>query len=180
MTATPPANFFRSAHPSHAVDRCPCKQAADSLGWPLAQEIPPMARVSTYLNFNGRTEAAFELYRSIFKTDYAMPTVRIKDIPPDPGKPRTQEQGNRIAHMALPILGGHILMGTDVPEVAEGNNVSIMLEPDSRGQAEQLFAALSAGGKVIMPLADMFWGAYFGQLVDEFGVQWLVNVDHAR
>jgi PhnB protein len=139
-----------------------------------------MARVSTALNFKGRTEAAFEFYKFIFKTDYAMPVVRIKDLPPDPGKPRTEEQANRIAHMALPILAGHILMGTDVPEVVVGDNVSIMLEPDSRGEAEELYAALSAGGKVIMPLADMFWGAYFGQFVDRFGVLWLVTVENKR
>ena len=138
-----------------------------------------MPRVSTYLNFKGRTEAAFEFYKSIFGTDYAMPTVRIRDIPSD-GKPRSEEELNRIAHMVLPILGGHLLMGTDVPEVAEGNNVSIMLEPDTRMEADRLNRALAKGGKIIMPLADMFWGAYFGQFVDKFGVQWFVNVDLTR
>jgi PhnB protein len=139
-----------------------------------------MARVSTYLNFKGRTEAAFEFYRSVFKTDYAMPTVRMKDVPPEPGKTRTDEENNRIAHIVLPILAGHLLMGTDVPHVAEGDSVNIMLEPDSRAEADRLWAALSAGGKVTMPLADVFWGAYFGELVDKFGVKWLVNVDNKR
>lgn len=137
-----------------------------------------MANVSTYLNFKGRTEKAFEFYKSIFKTEYDGPIHRIKDVPPIPGKTRTEEEGNRIAHMALPILGRHILRGTDVPEVSVGNNVSIMLEPDSRADAEALYGALSAGGEVLMPLADMFWGAYFGEFVDKFGVKWLVNVDH--
>ena len=135
-----------------------------------------MARVSTYLNFKGRTEEAFAFYKSVFKTEHVGPIVRIKDIPADRDKPRTEAEGNRIAHMALPILGGHLLMGTDVPKVTVGDNVSIMLEPGSRGAADELFAALSAGGNVLMPLADMFWGAYFGQLVDKFGVQWLVEV----
>jgi PhnB protein len=142
------------------------------------QESPSMASVSTYLNFKGRTEAAFEFYKSIFKTDYKGPIHRIKDLPPTPGKQRSVEEGNRIAHMALPILGRHVLMGTDVPDVVVGNNVNIMLQPDSRTEAEELYAALSAGGKVLMPLADMFWGAYFGEFVDKFGVKWLVNVDH--
>lgn len=139
-----------------------------------------MATVSTYLNFKAQTEAAFELYRSVFGTEYAGPIHRIKDLPPTPGKQLSEEEGNRIMHMALPILGGHLLMGTDVPQVTGGNNVSIMLQPDSREEADRLYAALSAGGNVIMPLADMFWGAYFGQFVDRFGVQWFVNVDHAR
>ncbi len=139
-----------------------------------------MARVSTYLDFKGRTEAAFEFYKSVFKTDYAGPIHRIKDIPAAEGQVRSDAEGNRIAHMALPILGGHVLRGTDVPKVAFGDNMGIMLEPDSRAEAEQLYAALSEGGKVIMPLADMFWGAYFSQFFDKFGVQWFVNVDHER
>ncbi|MBX3197612.1 MAG: VOC family protein [Labilithrix sp.] len=138
-----------------------------------------MAKTSIYLNFKGRTEAAFELYRSIFRTDYVGPIHRIKELPAPPGKPLTVEEGNRIMHMALPILGGTLLRGTDVPSVAEGTNVSIMVEPDSRAEAERLFEALAAGGKVVMPLADMPWGAYFGQLVDRFGVQWFVNIDAA-
>ncbi|HYO97321.1 MAG TPA: VOC family protein [Polyangiaceae bacterium] len=139
-----------------------------------------MASVSTYLDFKGQTEAAFEFYKSIFKTDYAGPIYRIKDTPAAPGKQRTEEEGNRIAHMVLPILGGHLLRGTDVPELSMGNNIGIMLEPDSRAEAEELYRALSAGGKVVMPLADMFWGAYFSQFFDKFGVQWFVNVENER
>jgi PhnB protein len=138
-----------------------------------------MASVSVYLNFQGRTERAFAFYKSVFGTEYAGPIHRIKDLPPTPGKTLTEEQGNRIMHMALPILGGHLLMGTDVPKVTVGDNVQIFVAPDTRVQAEQLFAALSKDGKVIVPLEDQFWGAYFGQLADPFGVQWLVNVDHA-
>ena len=59
--------------------------------------------------------------------------------------------------------------------VAASNNVSINLEPDTRAETERLFNALSAGAKVGMPLADMFWGAYFGHLIDRYGVQWMFN-----
>jgi PhnB protein len=71
-------------------------------------------------------------------------------------------------------------MGTDAPDsmgfaLTQGNNVFINLEPDTRAEAERLFNALAAGGKVQMPLQDMFWGAYFGSLTDAFGVHWMVN-----
>jgi PhnB protein len=71
-------------------------------------------------------------------------------------------------------------MGTDALEsmghsLSQGNNVHINLEPDTREEAERLFGALSEGGKVSMPLQDMFWGAYFGSLTDKFGVHWMVN-----
>jgi PhnB protein len=56
-----------------------------------------------------------------------------------------------------------------------GNNVYINLEPDSRADADRLFAALSAGGAVEMPLQEMFWGGYFGSLTDRFGIRWMFN-----
>lgn len=138
-----------------------------------------MAKVSVYLNFDGKTEAAFGFYKAVFGTDYEGPVHRIGDIPSEPGKTRTEEQKRRIAHVALPILGGTILRGTDMPAVAQGNGVSIMLEADSKSEADRLFGKLAEGGTVEMPMEDRFWGAYFGQLVDKFGVPWLVNVDHA-
>jgi PhnB protein len=83
-------------------------------------------------------------------------------------------------HIELPIVGGHLLMGTDTLEsmghtLTVGDNVSINLEPDTREEAKRLFDALAVGGKVTMPLADAFWGAYFGSVTDRYGVQWMVN-----
>ncbi len=87
---------------------------------------------------------------------------------------------NLVMHVVLPILGGHMLMGTDAPEsmgftVSHGNNIYINLEPDTRPEADKLFGALSSGGKVEMALAEMFWGDYFGSCTDKFGVQWMFN-----
>jgi PhnB protein len=140
-----------------------------------------MARVSTYLNFPRSTEQAFLFYRSVFGTEFAGPINRFADIPPHPGQPPLPEADkNLVMHVALPILGGHVLMGTDAPEsmgftVSQGNNVYINLEPDTRAETDKLFAALAEGGKVEMPLAEMFWGDYFGSLKDKFGVQWMFN-----
>ncbi|MBI1779968.1 MAG: VOC family protein, partial [Sphingobacteriales bacterium] len=69
---------------------------------------------------------------------------------------------------------------TDAPEsfgfnVNYGNNVHIALQLDNRDETSTLFEALSADGKVTMPLADMFWGAYYGSCTDKFGVQWMFN-----
>jgi PhnB protein len=49
------------------------------------------------------------------------------------------------------------------------------LEPDTRAETDRLFRAPSINGKVGMALQDMFWGAYFGSLTDQFGVQWMFN-----
>jgi PhnB protein len=139
-----------------------------------------MASVSTYLNFNGNTEAAFEFYRSVFRSEFHRPIARLGDAPTMPGQPPLSEsERNLVMNVQLPILGGHLLMGTDahpsMGQVHFGNNSHIALAPDTRAEADRLFAALAEGGKVEMPLQDMFWGDYFGNLTDKYGVQWMVN-----
>ena len=61
------------------------------------------------------------------------------------------------------------------PPLSVGNNFSIAVDAESRERCEELFAKLSAGGSVIMPLQDQFWGSYFGQCADRFGVHWMVS-----
>lgn len=140
-----------------------------------------MARVTTYLNFNGNTEEAFLFYKSVFKSEFAGPIMRFDGAPPCPGQPPMPAAMTKmVMHVALPILGGHVLMGTDSPEAMGhklnfGNNVYINLEPDSRAETDRLFAALGAGGKVEGALQDMFWGAYWGCLTDRFGIHWMFN-----
>jgi PhnB protein len=141
-----------------------------------------MARVNTYLNFSRNTEEAFNFYRSVFGGEFGGNGIsRFSDIPPSDHAPVVAaEDKNLVMHVELPILGGHLLMGTDAPEsmgftVNVGNNVYISLEPDSKEETKKLFDALSAGGKVTMELADMFWGAYYGSCTDRYGVQWMFN-----
>lgn len=141
-----------------------------------------MASVSTYLNFTRNTEEAFNFYKSVFGGEFSGEgIVRFSTIPPQEGQPPMKEEDkNLVMHVGLPILGGHVLMGTDAPEsmgfhVKPGNNVYINLEPDTREETDRLFKELSEGGKVEMPLQEMFWGDYFGSCVDKFGVQWMFN-----
>lgn len=140
-----------------------------------------MARVTTYLNFSGNTEEAFLFYKSVFKTEFVTPLMRFSDGPPASGQPpMPAAQARLVMHVSLPILGGHVLMGTDTPEAMgfklnQGNNVYINLEPDTRAETDRLFAALGEGGTVEMPVQEMFWGAYWGTLTDRFGVKWMFN-----
>lgn len=140
-----------------------------------------MARVSIYLNFPRQTEEAFNFYKSVFGGEFVDGIHRFSEVPPQPGQPPMNEADkNLVMHIVLPILGGHQLMGTDAPEsmgfqVKFGNNIYINLEPDTRPETDKLFAALSAGGKVEMPLQEMFWGDYFGSCTDKYGVQWMFN-----
>lgn len=140
-----------------------------------------MAKVSTYLNFARETEEAFNFYKSVFGTEFVGEIARFASVPPQEGQPPMKEEDkNLVMHIALPILGGHVLMGTDAPEsmgftVISGNNVYINLEPDTRAEADRLFKALSEGGKIEMEMGEQFWGDYFGSFVDKFGIGWMVN-----
>jgi len=141
-----------------------------------------MSRLSTYLNFSRNTEEAFNFYRSIFGGGFSGSGIsRFGDIPHSDGMPPIPEEDKYLVmHIELPILGGHILMGTDAPEsmgfhLNKGNNVHINLEPDTKEETKKLFDALSAGGIITMELQVMFWGAYYGSCTDKFGVQWMFN-----
>jgi PhnB protein len=140
-----------------------------------------MSRVSTYLNFMGTTEEAFVFYRSVFGTELLAPIARMGDMPQDPnGPPLTEEEKNLVMHVELPILGGHVLMATDMlasqgHELRHGNNVTLNLELEDRLETERLFGQLSEGGSDVFGLQDMPWGAYWGTCADRYGVRWMFN-----
>jgi uncharacterized glyoxalase superfamily protein PhnB/uncharacterized protein YndB with AHSA1/START domain len=145
-------------------------------------------RSSTYLNFPGNTEQAFNFYRSVFGGEFHGKGIqRFGDIPPVEGMPPLSDADKKlILHVELSILGGHIIMATDAPEsmgmkVELGNNMHINLEPETKKETKRLFDALSAGGKVTEELRDMFlggyWGGYYGSCTDRFGINWMFNCD---
>ena len=137
--------------------------------------------VSTYLNFMGTTEEAFLFYRSVFGTEFNGPIHRIGDAPGDPSVPPLSDaEKNMVMHIELPILGGHVLMATDMLEsmghqLKLGNNMTINLEPDTRAETDRLYQALSAGGSDCSDMQEMFWGSYWGTCCDRFGVRWMFN-----
>ena len=143
-----------------------------------------MAKMNPYLNFDGKTEEAFNFYKGIFGRDFMGPINKMGDMPGCENMPANEK--NRVMHVALPINDhGDVLMGSDtVPSMGhthtEGNNVQISLHPDSREEADKLFKGLSAGGKVEMEMQDTFWGAYFGSFIDKFGIRWMVNYQHTQ
>ena len=140
-----------------------------------------MAKTSIYLNFQGSTEEAFNFYKSVFNTEFAAPIMRMKDMPSQPGMPELSEKdGNSVMHVSLPILGGTLIMGTDMLEsmgqkLIVGNNITISLEPDTNDDADLLFNALSEGGSDAAPMRNEFWG-YWGCCLDKFGIRWMLNV----
>ncbi|MEO6000869.1 MAG: VOC family protein [Chitinophagaceae bacterium] len=138
-----------------------------------------MSKVNPYLNFHGNTEDAFNFYKSVFGGEFVM-LQRFKETPHGDTMSATDKE--KIMHIALPIGEGTILMGTDTLDsmgqtLTVGNNFSFAITPESEDQANTYFKALVDGGKVVMPMEKAFWGAYFGMLVDKFGIQWMVNYE---
>ena len=139
-----------------------------------------MATINPYLNFPGTAEEAFNLYKSVLGGEF-LALQRYKDMPE--GSKVSAEDAEKIMHIALPIGGGNILMGTDALEsmgqkLTTGNNFYLSLDVNSEGEADQVFNALSDGGQAIMPMQKAFWGSYFGMLADKFGVQWMVSYEY--
>ena len=141
-----------------------------------------MATLNPYLNFNGNTEEAFYFYKSVFGGEF-ITLQRFRDTPEADKIPANEQ--DRIMHVALPIGPGNILMATDALEsmgqkLVAGNNITLSINADSEAEADKLFNALAVGGQVSMPLEKAFWGAYFGMLTDQFGIQWMVNYDYKQ
>jgi PhnB protein len=136
-----------------------------------------MSQINPYLNFNGNTEEVFNFYKSVFGGEFAM-LMRFGDTPGCEDMPETEKNG--IMHVALPV-GSSVIMGTDVPksmpQVTNGSSVSLSYHVDSREDADRVYGGLSAGGQATMPMADMFWGSYYGMLTDKFGIQWMISHD---
>lgn len=129
-----------------------------------------------YLNFDGNAEEAFQFYQSVFGGE-----ISVRKMSNAPGTENLpQNEKNRAMHVSLPIGNGQVLMASDILPSAghvlkQGNNNYISVSPNSREEAKRLFDALSEEGAVEMPIADMFWGDYFGSFVDKFGICWMIN-----
>ncbi len=139
-----------------------------------------MAQINPYIHFNGNAEEAFHFYKSVFGGEFAM-VVRFRDMP-NPEFPIPESEEHKIMHIALPVGKHNMLMGSDVPDfmgkVNEAENRSkITIHAENREEADRLFAGLSTGGEVEVPLADSPWGSYFGMFRDKYGIEWMVDHD---
>ena len=136
-----------------------------------------MTTINIYLTFNGECETAFNFYRSVFGGEFQH-VGRYKEMPAEyKVKP---EEAERIMHVSLPVSEETILMGSDTggdwaAHYKQGNNFAISINTDSKEKADDFFGKLSEGGRVTMPMQNTFWGDYFGNLTDKFGINWMVS-----
>ena len=129
--------------------------------------------LSTYLLFDGNCREVFEFYKSVFGGEFSI-FLTFADGSED--MQISDDERDNVMHVSFPI-GNSVLMGSDVPSghgsrLNVGNNFAISYSSSSREETDDLFARISEGGKVTMPLMDTFWGAYFGSCTDKFGIGW--------
>jgi len=130
-----------------------------------------MKEFQIYLNFDGNCRQAMEYYAKCLdaKLDVMPYSQGPMEVPPE-GKDRVLHA--RVAKGTQIIMASDCLPGTPLQQ---GNNFAVCINCDSRQEVDQLFASLGDKGKVIMPVADMFWGTYFGMITDQFGINWMFN-----
>lgn len=138
-----------------------------------------MATINPHYNFNGNAEEAFNFYKSVFGGSFTK-LVRFKELSSEEF-PVPQHEENKIMHIALPI-GKSVLMGNDVPEMMgrtneNENRSKIVVNAESKAEADTIFNGLSAGGQIEMPISDSPWGTYFGMFRDKYGIEWMVEFD---
>ena len=133
-------------------------------------------QLEPYLFFTGNCEEALNFYKGVFGGDIEG-LSRWKEMPPDSGgPPATPETENRIMHASFKSPGVSFMASDASPGKTYGEgSISLSLNTTDVAETERVFNALSAGGKVEMPLTDMFWGGRFGMLTDKFGIDWMVN-----
>lgn len=140
----------------------------------LSEHLAKQPRsLGPYLHFNGQCAQAFRYYAEVLggSVDFMM-TFGDSPEPADVA----EHWHDRIMHAHL-TLGNQYLMGCDAPEgwYQKPQGFSVQLQVDSAEQAERIFAALTEGGTVRMPMEETFWAKRFGALVDRFDIPWMIN-----
>ena len=139
-----------------------------------------MALINPHINFNGNAEEAFTFYKSVFGGEFAK-IIRFKDLA-GPEFRIAEKEENKIMHIALPIGKNNRLMANDVPEILgktneNENRSKIVINTESKEEADKLFNGLSVGGQIEVQIGDSPWGSYFGMFRDKYGIEWMVDFD---
>ena len=127
-------------------------------------------KMNTYLNFGGNCAEAFRFYEKHLGGTIRMMMTHQQG--PDPGR-LGSEWKDKVLHARIAI-GDTELMGADIPGYQPMRSVYLSLGVESDGEADRIFAALSAGGEIFMPMQETFFATRFAQLRDKFGTSWMI------
>jgi PhnB protein len=133
-------------------------------------------QVIPYLNFNGHCREALSFYQQCLGGDLSL--QKVAESPMAAQMP--SEMGANILHGCLTRNGETLVMGSDMlgANTKPGNTVFLCLNCGSDEEIHTYFQKLTTDGTVKTPLHQSFWGATFGELIDKYGMTWMLN--HTR
>lgn len=127
-------------------------------------------RMNTYLNFRGQCAKAFQYYETHLGAK--IDTIMTHAQSPDQSRVGP-EWKDAVLHARISI-GDTELMASDIPNAEPMRSAYLTLRMDSNTEAERVFAVLSDGGRVLMPIEETFFAFRFGQVQDQFGINWMI------
>ena len=132
-------------------------------------------KLDVFLSFNGQAEEAVRFYADLFQTEIkglarASEMMGPADLP--------AEKRNKIAWIALDTenltLNGEdvgVFNDLSIPSNHQPNQW-LVLSPDGREEADELFAKLAEGGQILYSLENQAFAKFYGRLIDRFGIGW--------
>ena len=126
-----------------------------------------------YLVFNRNCEDAIKLYQGVLGGEVSL--MRFGEMPPSEEMPISEAWKEKIMHAELTLEEGQTIYLSDMFEggsVKVGDNVTVHIDVDTKEDVSRIFNGLSDGATVTMPVAEQFWGAVYGSLIDKFGIGW--------
>jgi PhnB protein len=134
-----------------------------------------MAKINSYLTFNGNCREAMTFYKDCLGGELSLQTIGASPLADKlPAKMKDCILHSSLTNGALVILASDMVGNKGL---IKGTSVSLMLDCSSEEEARDFYKRLSAGGEPTHPLEVSFWGALFGDLTDKFGNQWLLHFD---
>jgi PhnB protein len=133
-------------------------------------------KLYTYLNYSGNCEEAFRFYEQHLGGKITMMMTHSQGPNPNPAPP---EWKNAILHARM-NMGETELMGADIPGAQPMRSAYLTLIVSSTDEAERIYAVLSEGGEIFMPMAETFFAFRFAQLRDKFGTSWMIIHERPR
>lgn len=127
-------------------------------------------KMNTYVNFAGTCAEAFSYYEKHLGAKVGMMMTHGQA----PDQSRVNPGWKEAVLHARISIGGTDLMAADIPNAEPMRSAYLTLGMDSDIEAERVFSALSAGGKVLMPMQETFFASRFGQVRDQFGINWMI------
>ena len=131
----------------------------------------------TYLNYGGNCRQAFEFYAANLGGKITMIATHAEQ----PNAENVPEDWKKAVLHARIELGGTVVLGADIPpdRFQPMRSAYLTLMIDNVAEAERVYALLSEGGQIFMPMEETFFAKRFAMLRDRFGTSWMILHERA-